>query len=300
MKTKNGVFFSFSFFGVDAINPSAFFVKCAWVIVFAIGLSGLPAAALSDDAWKTLAPGLELGSFALASEDGSGHVPLTILRVDPKHWEFDLLTQRELQIPNGLTAKQWCKDHQLVAAINAGMFATDRLTHLGYLKRGDEVHNNHVNKYQSVAAFGARQPGLSAFRIFDLDRAGTSVRAIASDYSHVVQNLRLIKKPGENRWSAQNKRWSEAALGEDQLGRALLIFSRGPFSMHVLNQRLLGLGIDLVAAQHLEGGPEAQLFVQFGETTFEGFGSFETGFMNNDGNPFPWPIPNVIAVRARQ
>ncbi len=149
------------------------------------------------------------------------------------------------------------------------MFATDYRTHVGYLRAGDHVNNGRFNKYQSVAAFGPERTGLPRFRIFDLDAPGTRREAILRDYSSAVQNLRLIKRPGENRWSRQKKAWSEAALGEDGAGRILFIFCRSPFTMYDLNHELLGLGIGLVAAQHLEGGPEAQLYVHVGETEIE-------------------------------
>lgn len=74
------------------------------------------------------------------------------------------------------------------------------------------------------------------------------------------------------------EKWSEAALGEDSAGRILFIFSRAPFSMHDLNQELLASDIGLVAAQHLEGGPEAQLYVHAGGVEMDLYGSFETSF----------------------
>jgi endonuclease YncB( thermonuclease family) len=86
---------------------------------------------------------------------------------------------------------------------------------------------------------------------------------------------------------------------KDSSGRILFIFSRTPFSMHDFNRELLSAGIGLVAAQHLEGGPEAQLYLHVGKAEQEMFGSFETSFHPNDANPAPWPIPNVLGVRAR-
>lgn len=70
--------------------------------------------------------------------------------------------------------------------------------------------------------------------------------------------------------------------------------------MHDLNQELLGAGLGIVAAQHLEGGPEAQLYFQAGGVEKELCGSYETSFRENDANNIPWPIPNVLAVRPRQ
>ena len=126
------------------------------------------------------------------------------------------------------------------------------------------------------------------------------MKTILEQYSSAVQNLRLIKRPGENRWSKQNRRWSEAALGEDASGNVLFIFSRTPFSMFEFNQELLSMGINLVAAQHLEGGPEAQLFFQVGDESEELFGSYETNFREDNSNKKAWAIPNVIGVRKLQ
>ncbi len=80
----------------------------------------------------------------------------------------------------------------------------------------------------------------------------------------------------------------------------LFIFTRSPYSMDDLCRELLALDIGLVAAQHLEGGPEAQLYVRLGSVEREWFGSFETSFRENDENEQAWPVPNVIGIRARQ
>lgn len=162
------------------------------------------------------------------------------------------------------------------------------------------MNSSKVNNYQSVAAFNPRDPKKPPpFRIFDLDVPGITMQTIRQDYASLVQNLRLIKRPGMNRWGKQDKKWSEAALGEDKEGRILLVFSRSPFSMHNLNEELLSAGIDIVALQYLEGGPEAQLYLNVGDVEVEVFGSYETSFRENDGNATAWPIPNVLGIRRR-
>ncbi len=178
------------------------------------------------------------------------------------------------------------------------MFETDQKTHLGYMRFRDHVYTGHVNKYQSIAAFDPRDgKDVSRFHIFDLDAPGITMQSIQQDYNSAVQNLRLVKRPGSNQWTQQTRKWSEAALGEDDAGRILFLFSRSPFSMHDLNQELLAAGIGLVAAQHLEGGPEAQIYVHAGSFELEMFGSYETSFKENDSNSIPWPVPNVLGVR---
>jgi len=261
------------------------------------------------DPWTVLAPGLELGEFPVDPEPGIGDGVITVLRIDASSWELGLYCAADPSlsrespggsgVPANRTARAWCRDAGLVAAINAGMFAQDYTTHVGYLAAGDYVNNDNVNGYESVAVFGSLLPDGPPFRIFDRDD-GAEVVLLRRSFRHLVQNLRLIKRPGENRWSRQKKRWSEAALGEDAEGRALFLFCGTPYTMHHLNRLLIGLPIGLIAAQHLEGGPEAQLYVKVGGFEREWKGVFETGFFQGDGTGSAWPVPNVIGVRGRE
>ena len=269
---------------------------------FSLLLLGLIAALTVGDnsGWISIAPGLDLGTFAAQTPAPIGDSRVTVLRIDPNLWDLEFVGLSQTGESTGRTAKQWCKKYHLTAAINAGMFGTDFRTHVGYLRSWGHVNNDHVNNYQSVAAFDPVEGrGLARFRIFDLDDQGVTMAGILADYASVVQNLRLIKRPGLNRWSQQEKRWSEAAIGEDAQGRILFIFSRSPFTMHDLNRELLSMGIGLVAAQHLEGGPEAQLYLHFGDHELEMFGSYETSFREDDENESPWRIPNILGIRQR-
>jgi len=253
----------------------------------------------THDPWQSLAPGMDLGTFSASQPSKSGDSLITILRIDPDLWSLEFIGLSLDGGSSGQTTRQWSKAHRLTAVINAGMYGKDYRTHVGYLRFREHLNNDNVNAYQSVAAFDPRRDGLPHFRIFDLDSPGVSMETIRQDYASLVQNLRLIKRPGQNRWRQQEKMWSEAALGEDESGRILFIFCRSPYTMHDLNNELLGLGIGLVAAQHLEGGPQAQLYIAAGEVEFEISGSHGTSFRENDGISVAWPIPNVLGVRPR-
>lgn len=253
----------------------------------------------SNSGWKILAPGMEFRHFALRNPGTADDSPITVLRIDPAHWDLQFYGLTTTGESAGHTARAWAEAHSLAAVINAGMFDTDRKTHLGFLRYRQEVSNGRMNGYKSAAAFDPRQPALPRFHIFDLDAAGVTFQSILKDYDSAVQNLRLIKRPGASQWGQQEKKWSEAALGEDSGGRILFIFSRSPFSMHDLNRELLASGIGVVAAQHLEGGPEAQLYINVGHTRLEMFGSYETSFREDNTNSLAWPIPNILGVRPR-
>jgi hypothetical protein len=259
---------------------------------------GLPAETASG--WQTLAPGMEIIRVNTRKQSAFGDSRITVLRIDPNQWELETIGILQTGESAGHPAREWSKKEKFAAVINAGMFASDNKTHLGYLRSRDRIVNSRVNSYQSVLAFDPREGrNVLGFPIFDLDAPNSNLEAILADYASAVQNLRLIKRPGLNQWGKQTRQWSEAAVGEDGEGRVLFIYSRSPFSMHDLNQELLAAGIGVVAAQHMEGGPEAQLYVHAGEAELEMFGSYETSFKENDQNEMAWPVPNVIGVRPR-
>jgi len=266
-------------------------------VILALAFGALIASGAPE--WQTLAPGMELRYVTPHGASGSNSA-ITILRIDPRQWELALLGTSQTGELAGHTAREWCMKGKFTAAINAGMFSTDGKSHIGYMRNGEYVNSSKRNSYQSVAAFNPHDGGTAAFRIFDLDAPGVSFEGILKDYGAVVQNLRLIKRAGVNAWPSQDKKWSEAALAEDDRGRILFIFLREPFSMHDLNQELLGAGMGIVAAQHLEGGPEAQLYFRAGGVEKEMFGSYGASLRVNGESTIPWPIPNVLAVRPRQ
>jgi len=274
-----------------------------WTAGVCLALTGMQpgAPAEAGSGWQTLAAGMDIRRVQSRKQSLLGDSKITVLRIDPVLWELEITGTFQTGEAGGHTAREWSRKQKYTAVINAGMFESDGKTHLGYLRSRDRVFNAKVNAYQSVLAFDAREgKTVPSFQIFDLDVPRNSLPAILTNYRSAVQNLRLIKRPGINQWGKQSREWSEAAVGEDREGHLLFIYSRSPFSMHDLNEELLTSGIGVVAAQHMEGGPEAQLFVHVGATELEMFGSYETSFKENDQNLAAWPVPNVIGVRPRR
>ena len=140
----------------------------------------------------------------------------------PRRWELAYHTAADHGGQNR-NVRAWAEKLGLAAAINAG-HVPGRPAQPRRLPadRRPACATRTPNDYLSAAACGPRRRGDPAFRIFDLDE--TPLDSLRVRYRTVVQNLRLIKRPRDNRWTARDRGWAEAALGEDARGRALLIF----------------------------------------------------------------------------
>jgi Phosphodiester glycosidase len=222
-------------------------------------LTVLSGAGVGYGQWRTLEEGLDLARFDSGLREENPDGDLLVLRVDTAHWCLRAFRPEESDGYKGRTGQRWCELGGLVAAVNAGMFQSDKTTHVGFFKINGVVINSFRNDYLSAVAFGPIDPAEPYFHIFDLDEI--SLGEVAARYHNVVQNLRLIKRAGENRWQPASDRWQEAALGEDYNGRALLIFCDRRWSMNEFNEILLSLPLGLVAAQHLEGRVQASLWI---------------------------------------
>ena len=215
------------------------------------------------------------------------------LRVNPK-----LLAMNVYSTPthhkSKLTAKEWANEQGLIFSINAGMYHLDYATHVGYLKI-DQYHNNlKLNHYKSLAMFGPVGGSIPAFRMIDLDLGAHSIKNLAKQYRFVIQNLRLIKHPGENKWRKPSSAWSEAALARDKDGNAVFIFAQTPLPMGDFNRLLLRLPLNIQAAQHLDGGRVAQLYVQ--SENFELFLQGQSKLGADLTSQSPPPLPFVIGI----
>ncbi len=255
-------------------------------------LAGAAAAPPPPPSWRALAAGVD---YAELHDPAAPADVVQVVRVDPQKATLRaVMASAHDRRPR--TAAAWCDAEHLVAAINLGMYLQDHLTNVGYARAGAHVNQPRMlGQYQSALVFGPKKPGLPAAALLDLD--APHAREHLGDYDTVVQNLRLIRAPGVSVWSAQPRRWSESAVAADKSGRILFVFLRAPRTMADFNRLLLSLPLGVVAAMHVEGGPEASLSVR-GPLHVDAGGSYETGFNENDGERAQWEIPNVLGVVA--
>ncbi|MCL2715161.1 MAG: phosphodiester glycosidase family protein [Alphaproteobacteria bacterium] len=236
--------------------------------------------------WRRLAPGLEHGQAVLNAEIGDRE--LHIVRIDPAHFRFELASVGAIG-GSRRTARRWAEERGFSAVINAGMFKPDGAP-VGYAKADGRVIQPHLTKDRSVFTFNARQARL-------VDRTCETFDPARED--NALQGIRMLGCDGRNVWAAQPRRWSIAAIAQDKAGRILFLHSRSPLMVHDFIDAMLALPLAVTRAMYQEGGPEATLYVNAGGFQLERFGSFETGFNENDGISVAWPLPNVFGIRPR-
>jgi hypothetical protein len=269
-------------------------------IVLTILLFLHSSAASQDPGWKKIDEGLYYSDFTAPIKSYTGGSRILIVRIDPKVYNFRLLSISELA-PGSLAmnVREWADRYKLIATINAGMFQADLKANVGYMKNYAHLNNPRIHKtYTSVFAFNPKKAELPAAMVFDTDEH--DIKEIISGYHTVVQNLRLIKRPGLIRWAQQDKKWSEAALGQDQDGNILFIFSESPYTMHELSKILLSLPIKLECAMHLEGGLAASLYLRHNGIELGRMGRHEFSSIVGDINNEFLPLPNVIGITKKK
>jgi hypothetical protein len=244
--------------------------------------------------WLTLAPGVEYRRLDLGAPAGGGDGLVDVVRLDPRVAQLELALATEQQ-QGPRTAGAWADKHGFVATINAGMYQRDLRSNVGYLRHGAHLNQRAWKAtFQSVLVFSPREPGLPGMALLDRDEPGFAEQV--GRYDHVVQNLRLIRAPGQGVWKPNGRAWSESLVAQDDAGHILFVFSRTPYEMSDLVARLLASPLGLVRAMHVEGGPEASLSIRSSALTLDRAGVYEAGFFPARG-AVQWPIPNVLGVR---
>ena len=251
-------------------------------------------AAKSEPGWLKLADGLELGIFDSPQPAEIGDSKIRILRIDPVRYELKLLNASVSKKGRSLSAKQWCRQNGLVAAINASMYQADYKTSVSFMRTRTHVNNPRISKDMTILAFDRLGTDIPEVKI--IDRQCEDFRIWKHKYGTLVQSIRMISCSGRNVWRQQPKKYSTVAIGVDKADRVLFIHVGSPYSTHDLINILQKLPLQIARAMYTEGGPQAQLYIKSGEHEYEFVGHSEIDFSNNSKSLFSWPIPNAIGV----
>jgi len=262
---------------------------------FAVGSPAMSFADSKNSAgWKSLEPGLDLGIFVAPKRSAFGDSLIRILRADTRFFALKLLNSSAGKNKKRYSVKKWANQNSLVAAINASMYQKNQVSSVSYMKTGEHVNNTWVSKDKTVLAFDPTEKNIPALKIIDRECEDFSV--LRKQYATLIQSIRMISCKGENVWVPSNKMWSTAAVGIDDDGRVLFIHVRSPYPTHELVKMLLQLPLGLKRAMYVEGGADAQLYINTGKEEHEYIGSYSTGSREHDENTFSRPIPNVLGL----
>ena len=268
------------------------------IFLCAISLASSPkvsqANSTESSIWRNLEKGLDVGIFPAPKISAFGDSLIRILRADTASFGLRLLNASSEDQGRRLSVKSWVKKNGLVAAINASMYQKNRMSSVSYMKNGQHINNTWVSKDKTFLAFNPIEKNLLPVRI--IDRDCDDFQTLRKQYDTLVQSIRMISCHGENMWEQQKKIWSIAGIGLDHKGRILFIHVRSPYSSHDLINMLLELPIGLKQAMYVEGGADAQLYINTGKEEHEFIGSYSTGSREHDENTFSHPIPNVLGL----
>jgi hypothetical protein len=269
----------------------------ALLICLLCGTIGSVTAAESKGEWTEIETGLFLGLFESPLPSEQSENPIRIIKLDPNYFEIDLFCASKYG-NRSRTLKEWAEEFNLLATVNAGMFGTDLMTSIGYLKSGEHINNPIVNGgHKAILACQPMNSELPPFQIIDLncDR----FENWEDKYHSFLQSIRMISCRHRNVWQQQDKRWSISAAGIDSSGNLLLIHSRLPYSVHDFINVLLELPLHLYNAMYLEGGPQAGLYFSAGGVSQDIHGASVIDLFLNGSTTNGWAIPNVIGVTRR-
>jgi hypothetical protein len=248
----------------------------------------------SAPAWRTLEPGLEVGTF-----DGPPGAPgdgkIAVVRIDPGQFELRLLNASAPGQGAARSARGWAEKLGASAVINAAMYQEDYRTSVSLMRTREHVNQRRVSRDRVALAFDPVDRALPRVRM--VDRDCDDLEAATRAYGTVVQSIRMVSCQRRNVWAPSDRRASVAAVGLDGRGRVLFLHARSAWPVHDLVEALLALPLDLRQAMYVEGGPEAQLFARGGGVEVERQGAMGAAAAAPAGDG--WPVPNVIAAFRR-
>ncbi len=245
-------------------------------------------------AWRNLEKGLELGIFQAPKKSALGDSLIRILRADTNYFSLRLLNATSKDQGKPRSMKNWANENGLVAAINASMYQKNMMSSVSYMKTRQHINSTWVSKDKTILAFDPTDKNLPLVRI--IDRDCEDFDKLRKLYGTLIQSIRMVSCQGENMWRRQTKMWSTAAIGLDHQNRVLFIHVRSPYTTHDLINMLLKLPIGLKQAMYVEGGADAQLYINTGKEKHEFIGSYSSGSREHDENTFSHPVPNVLGL----
>ncbi|MGD1972543.1 MAG: phosphodiester glycosidase family protein [Desulfobacterales bacterium] len=251
-----------------------------------------------DSVWQKLSDGLELGIFLSPQLSETGDSMVRVLRIDTARYQLRLLNASASKKGRPLSAKEWCRQNELVAAINASMYQADLKASVSLMRTKSHINNPRLSKDMAILAFDRNSSDVPRVKI--IDRQCEDFKNWEKRYKTLIQSIRMISCKGKNVWAQQTQKWSTAAVAVDHHGRVLFIHVGSPYSTHDLINILKKLPLNIDRAMYVEGGPQAQLYINIGTHEYEFTGRYKLELEENVNSFFSRPIPNVVGISLKK
>jgi hypothetical protein len=248
----------------------------------------------SAGVWQKLSDGLELGFFQSPTPAETGDSMVRVLRIEPTRYKLRLLNASASENGRPLSTKEWCRQNGLVAAINASMYQVDLKASVSLMRTKSHINNPRLSKDMAILAFDRQSPELPRVKI--IDRQCEDFSTWKTKYKTLIQSIRMISCKGKNVWAQQPQKWSTAAIAIDHRDRVLFIHVGSLYTTHDLIKILKMLPLNIARAMYVEGGPQAQLYINVGTHEYEFVGNYKIDIEENMNALFSRPIPNVVGI----
>jgi len=246
-------------------------------------------------AHASLGPGLDVERWHIDAKPATPTSPpcVDVVRADGTRFTLKILSSEDGSNTN---AREWLSTFHLSAVINAGMFH-ETGEPVGLIVSDGSARSDDNAKMSGYLAWDPIDATDPPVTIAGRDCPSFDLEQLRSRYHSIIQSYRLLGCDGAALPWKDPKQYSAAAIGLDRARRIVFLHARAAVTMAELSKELAAH--DLVGALFLEGGPEASLVAKGSEAELATVGSYETNFVENDGNQSFWALPNVIGLLPR-
>ncbi len=259
--------------------------------------------------WSELEDGLDYllleENMIIDSSEANAHevsFKVHIIRINTELYSINVYGNFQENNENSYSLARWLRAKNLLLAINASMYLPDLSTSTGYMRAGNFENNGRIaNAMSGFFLSEPRNPNLPLAQI--IDRNTPNWETLIEQYSHVVQNFRILGNynthtaSSEIMWAQSETRHPIAAIADDSNNMIYFIFSEKSSSVYELGHYLLSLrekNINFRTVLYTEGGSESGLGISTQSKRIVLSGMTGSSFLQ-----LPLIVPNIIGVIER-
>jgi hypothetical protein len=255
----------------------------------------------SSISWKELMQGLLYAEVDAPDKSVVNDSKLTILKIDPRCFDFEFLTASERGNQPRI-APDWAAEFNKNIVINAGMYSYNRTqSNKGFMKNYEHYNNpKKSDYYNAMLAMHPKDKNKLPFEIIDI--TCRDWEKVKHEYHSFCQAMRMMSCDGTAMQFSKrpDQSCSMVVAATDTTGNLYIVFTRSPYTHKAMIGYMQQMPFNLRTAVYLEGGPEASIYINTGDTIIAKFGSYVSNTCDNDNNDHFWKIPNVISLKGRK